>query len=387
VSPAAYRLLFWLGFFLLLILILGQIQGILIPFAAGLMIAYVLAPLVAHLEARGVRRTLASVIVVALSLLGLGLLLVILVPLVQGQIVQLITSAPNLVRALQDHLGKLIQLLQEHLPAEDVSKVRDVLSAKLGEAVTWIASLLQGVITSSLAILNIVSLVIVTPIVTFFLLRDWEIMVAQIDSYLPRQSLETVRGQARLVSDTLVGFVHGQALVCLILGTYYGIALSLAGLASGLALGLLIGVLAIIPVLGVTVGFALAVGLAATQYGSWSAILIVCGIFAAGQLTEANFLTPKLVGDRIHLHPVWVIFALFAGGTLLGFVGVLIAVPAAAVIGVLARFALQRYRASSLYDARQTRPDAPQAMPAIGPPADPPDAAKNETVANFNRIR
>src|SRR4029077_20037873 len=202
---------------------------------------------------------------------GLALLLVILVPLIQGQVVQLITRVPNLVRALQEQLGKLILLLQEHLPAEDVNKLRDLLGAKLAEAMTWLAGLVQGMITSSLAILNIVSLVVVTPIVTFFLLRDWERMVAHIDSYLPRQSLETVRGQARLVSDTLVGFVHGQGLICLILAIYYGVALSLAGLTAGLALGLLIGILGIIPILGVTTGLILAVGLAANQYGTASA--------------------------------------------------------------------------------------------------------------------
>src|SRR6266567_1515179 len=351
-SPRAYRLLFWLGLLLVVVVALGLVQAILMPFATGFAIAYVLAPGVTSLERRGVRRNLASLCVLALFLLGLASILVILVPLIQGQIVQLITRVPNLVRALQDQLGQLILLLQEHLPAEDVSKVRDLLSAKLAEALTWLAGLVQGMITSSLAILNILSLVVVTPIVTFFLLRDWERMVAQIDSYLPRQSLETVRGQARLVSDTLVGFVHGQALICLILAIYYGIALTIAGLASGIALGLLIGVLGIIPILGVTTGFILSVGLAASQYGTFSAILTVVGIFLVGQLTEANILTPKLLGDRIHLHPVWVIFALLAGGTLYGFVGVLVAVPAAAVIGVLARFALSVYRRSSLYDAR-----------------------------------
>jgi predicted PurR-regulated permease PerM len=354
VSAPAYRLLFWLGFFLLVVFALGLVQGILMPFATGFALAYILAPAVGWLEDRGVRRSLASLAVLGLFLLGLTLLLVILVPLVQNQIVQLIGRVPRFVSALQNQTGRLMLLLQEHLPAEDVTKFRDALSAKLGEAVTWIASLLQSVVTSSLAILNIVSLVIVTPIVTFFLLRDWNVMVAQIDAQLPRHSLETVRGQARLVSDTLVGFIHGQALVCTILAAYYALALSLAGLASALALGLLIGVLAIIPMLGVTTGFILAIGLAASQDGTWTPIVVVCVIFAVGQLVEANVLTPKLVGDRIHLHPVWVIFALFAGGTLFGFVGVLVAVPAAAVIGVLARFALTRYRASNLYDARRT---------------------------------
>jgi predicted PurR-regulated permease PerM len=257
-------------------------------------------------------------------------------------------------------------LLQERLPAEDVTRLRDMIGAKLAEALTWLALLLQSIITSSLAILNIVSLVVVTPIVTFFLLRDWEKMVAMIDSYLPRQSLETVRGQARLVSDTLVGFVHGQALICIILAVYYAAALSLAGLHSALALGVLIGVLAIIPILGVATGFILALSLAASQYGTGTAVLTVCAIFAVGQLTEANILTPKLLGDRVHLHPVWVIFALFAGGALFGFIGVLLAVPAAAVIGVLARFALARYRASSLYHG--------------APPG-------TETPANVTRIR
>ncbi len=350
-SARAYRLLFWIGLFLLVIFALGLVQSILLPFATGFVIAYVLAPLVGRLEHLGVPRPLASFLVLILFMLGVALIVMILVPLIQGQILQLIARVPSLVRALQDQVGQGIQLLQERLPAEDVTKLRDLLGAKLGEAAIWLAGLLQGMLTSSLAILNVVSLVVVMPIVLFFLLRDWEKMVAQIDSYLPRQSLDTVRGQARAVSETLVGFIHGQALVCLILAVYYGIALTIAGIGSALALGVLIGILAIIPILGVTTGFLLAIGIAASQYGTWTAILEVVGIFVFGQLVEANFLTPKLVGDRIHLHPLWVIFALFAGGTLYGFVGILIAVPAAAVIGVLARFALLRYRQSTLYDA------------------------------------
>jgi predicted PurR-regulated permease PerM len=359
VSTRAYRVVFWLGLLLLVVIALGLLQSILLPFAVGFAFAYVLAPTVSWLEHRHVRRSLASLLVLFLALLAIALILVILVPLIQGQIVQMISRVPTFVRSLQDQLGQLIVLLQQHLPAEDVNKVRDLLSGKLAEAMTWLAGLLQGMITSSLAILNIVSLVVVTPIVAYFLLRDWEKMVAHVDSLLPRQSVETVRGQARLASDTLVGFVHGQLIVCVVLAVYYGVALSLAGLSSGLALGLLIGVLSIIPILGVTTGFLICISLAASQFGTWSSVFVVCGIFAVGQLTEANFLTPQLIGDRVHLHPVWVIFALFAGGTLYGFVGVRIAVPAAAVIGVLARFALARYRASSLYDPTASESEPP----------------------------
>jgi predicted PurR-regulated permease PerM len=353
VIPRAYHVAFWLGLLIAALILLGFVQSILLPFAAGLVIAYVLAPAVERLERRGIRRTLGSLAVLVVFLLGVALLLVLLVPLIQVQVVQLIAKVPTLVSALQIQIGNLMELLQRHLAAEQVDKIRDALAGKLGETVTWLASAVQSVVTSSIAILNIVSLVIITPIVTFFLLRDWSSMVTMVDSYLPRPSLDTLRGLARVISDTLVGFIHGQALICLILAAYYCVTLTVAGLDSSLALGVLIGVLAIIPILGVTTGFALSVGLAAAQYGSWSKIFAVVGIFAFGQLVEANILTPKLVGDRVHLHPVWVIFALFAGGELFGFVGVLLAVPAAAVVGVLVRFGLTRYRGSPLYDPHQ----------------------------------
>jgi len=360
VNPRVIRALFWIGLCLLVAIVLGLVQSILMPFVVGFAIAYVLTPAVARLERWGIGRTLGSLIVLIMFLLGLSLIVVILVPLIQGQVIQLIASIPFLVRSLQDQLTNLVDLLQQHLPAEDVARLRDTLGARMAEALTWLALLLQSLITSSLAILNILSLVIVTPIVTFFLLRDWEKMVAAIDSYLPRPSLETVRGQARLISDTLVGFFHGQALICVILAIYYAAVLSLAGLRSALALGVLIGVLSIIPFLGVATGFLLAVSLAVSQYGTWTAILTVCTIFAVGEMINANILTPQLLGDRVHLHPVWVIFALFAGGVLFGFVGILLAVPAAAVIGVLARFALARYRQSTLYNGSppETEPAA-----------------------------
>jgi predicted PurR-regulated permease PerM len=316
-------------------------------------VAYMLAPAVGRLERRGIRRSLGSGAVVVSFLLAVALVLVLLVPLIQVQVVQLVAKMPSLVTAFQAQLGNLMDLLQQHLAADEVAKIRAAFGSKVGEAVTWLATAVQSVVTSSIAILNIISLVIITPIVTFFLLRDWTAMVAAIDSCLPRRSLDTLRGLARVISDTLVGFIHGQALICLILATYYTIALTAAGLDSSLALGVLIGVLAIIPILGVTTGFALSIGLAASQFGTWTKVFVVAGIFVFGQLVEANVLTPKLVGDRVHLHPVWVIFALFAGGTLFGFVGVVLAVPAAAVIGVLTRFALTRYRASGLYDPNQ----------------------------------
>lgn len=352
-SGRAYRLLFWLTFLCVFIFAIGLLQSILLPFVAGVVIAFILAPAVARFERWGIGRSLAAFVVLIAFLVAVALVFFLLVPLIQNQVVTLIAKVPSFVSFSQEQLGRLMELLQEKLPPDQVQKVQDMVGAKLGEALSWLGTLFQSLITSSFAILNIVSLVIVTPIVTFLVLRDWEKMVALIDSYLPRQSLATVREQARLISDTLVGFTHGQALVCLVLAIYYGTTLSFAGLESGLALGLLIGVLAIIPILGGATGFVLSLGLAASQYGTWREIIIVCIIFAVGQTVEGNFLTPKLVGDRIRLHPVWVMFALFAGATLFGFIGLLFAVPMAAVVGVLVRFALNRYRRSAVYDPRQ----------------------------------
>jgi predicted PurR-regulated permease PerM len=348
--------LFWVSVFVVLILRFALLQGVVMPFAAAFVIAYLLGPLVARLETWGISRGLASLIVLLGFLLGVGLILVLLVPLVQAQIVRLLARFPGLVSTAQDQFGNLMQLLRSHLPEEDAAKVRAAVGEKIGDAFSWFATLFQTMITSSFAILSILSLVVVTPVVAFFIMRDWHPMVAWVDADLPRDSVDTIRRLAGEIDQTLTGFIHGQALVCLILAVYYGTALSLCGLESALALGLLIGVLAIVPVAGVATGFALSIGLAALQYGTWTKVSVVCGIFICGQTVEANILTPKLVGDRIHLHPVWVIFALLAGGKLFGFLGVLVSVPAAAVIGVLARFALDRYRHSVIYDPRQPKP-------------------------------
>jgi predicted PurR-regulated permease PerM len=216
-------------------------------------------------------------------------------------------------------------------------------------AVNWALQALGGVISGGLALVNILSLLFITPVVTFYLLRDWDRVLAHIDALLPREHAETIREQARLVNDTLAGFVRGQATVCFLLGTFYAVALSLAGLNFGLVIGLVSGILSFIPYVGTIFGFVAASGLALAQFDEWYRIAIVIGIFLFGQFVEGNFLTPKLVGDRVRLHPVWVIFALLAGGTLFGFAGVLLAVPVAAVIGVLTRFAVSRYTASPLY--------------------------------------
>jgi predicted PurR-regulated permease PerM len=186
--------------------------------------------------------------------------------------------------------------------------------------------------------------------VAFFLLRDWRLIVAEIDHWLPRRHAETIRAEARLIDATLAGFVHGQFLVGVVLALYYGIALTVAGLNFAVILGIIIGVLSFVPLVGILTGFILAIGLALIEFGLSTQLVIVLAIFGVGYLVDSNFLSPRLVGSRVNLHPVWIIFALLSFGSLFGFIGVLLAVPAAAVIGVLIRFAIALYLESPLYD-------------------------------------
>jgi predicted PurR-regulated permease PerM len=377
VTVAGQRLVFWLGGLLALLLALYLLAPILLPFAAGFAIAYVLDPMVGHLGRLRVPRGLAALLALLAFALAIALVLLVLVPLLETQIGELVRRFPRFLDAARRDLTGLMGVLQERLSAEDYGRLRDAVSARLGDAFAWLGQLLQTMLTSSIALFNLLSLVFVTPIVAFFLLRDWRRLVALIDDWLPRPYAATIRIQASLIDDTLAGFMRGQAMVCLLMGAFYAAALSLAGLDFGLIVGLLVGLLIFIPFLGGAIGASLGVLLALTQFDSWSAVAVVAAIFAVGQTIEGNLLTPKLVGDRVHLHPVWVIFALLAFGDLFGLAGLLVAVPAAATIGVLVRFALQRYLASPLYD--------PLLAPPTGerrslPPRAPAASRDDETV-------
>jgi predicted PurR-regulated permease PerM len=341
--------LFWLGLLVGILVLLWLLADILLPFLVGLAIAYFLDPIVDRLVVLKVPRGIASLIVLLVFLTLVVLVFLLLVPLLQGQVAGLIVRVPHLVQLAQGEFDRAFRSLREHLEPEDFDKVRQIVGTKLGDVFGWTAQLLQSLITSSFAHFNILSLVFITPIVAFFLLRDWDRIVVTVDDWLPRRHLETIRDQARLVDETLAGYIRGQGTVCLVLGAYYAVALSIVGLEFGAAVGFLVGLLTFIPYIGATVGALLSVGLALAQFENWHRVGLVAAIFLIGQFVEGNFVTPKLVGDRVHLHPVWVMFALLAFGALFGFVGLLVAVPVAAVLGVLIRFALKRYLASPLY--------------------------------------
>lgn len=356
----ARQLFFWLSALAVFFLLLHLLSGMLLPFVAGLAIAYLLAPLVAMLTRWEVPRALGALLVLLAFLLAVVAVIVLIVPVIELQAAELARNAPAAVAFVRAQLQALLDLAQQKLPPEDLAKVHDMVGTWTGAALTWAAGLAQRLLTSGIALANILTLLLITPLVAFFLLRDWDKITARIDLWLPRAYAPTIREEMRLVDETIAGYIHGQAIVSLIDGVYYAVALSLLGLDFAFIIGLVVGILSFIPYIGEATGLILAGGLAAMQFGSWTKVAIVAAIFLFGHLVAGNVLQPKLVGARVHLHPVWVIFALLAFGALFGFLGVLLALPAAAVTGVLVRFALSRYLASALYDPSRSGSSGPR---------------------------
>lgn len=341
---------FWLAALAFLILFLYLFRGILLPFVAGMGLAYCLDPIADWFERRGFSRMMATIVILVLFLIFFVLALVIIIPLLGAQTASFIERLPGLISQLQVRLSEFNAGWLERLVGEDRASVQQSFSDILTEGAGWLTGLLRSVWSGGQAILDIASLFVVTPVVAFYLLYDWDRMVAKVNSWLPRDNADIIRDLTNDINAALAGFVRGQGLVCLLLGAFYAIGLSLAGLNFGLLIGLLAGLLSFIPYVGSITGFLLAIGVALVQFWpDYIHIALIAIIFGAGQFLEGNVLQPRLVGRSVGLHPVWLMFALFAFGSLFGFVGLLVAVPLAAAIGVLVRFALTKYLQSNFY--------------------------------------
>ena len=340
---------FWVGGFAVFLGLVYILSSVLTPFIAGLAVAYFLDPLADKLEARLNSRSAATGVILLIFFAVVTAVGIALFPLLQAQVTKLIARIPEGVEAAHQLLDPLVARIEAELGTEELQKLKDNAGSYAGKAVSWGLDVLQSLFLGGKAVMNTLSLLFIMPIVAFFLLRDWDILVAKVDDLLPRSSQETIREQFRDIDATIAGFVRGQATVCLALGTIYATGLTLVGLESGLLIGLATGVLAFVPYVGMVIGLLVAFGVALVQFSDVMSFVMVGAVFAVGQGIDAAFLTPNLVGGRVGLHPVWIIFALMAGGALFGFVGVLLAVPVASVIGVLVRFGIGRYRTSVLY--------------------------------------
>ena len=358
--PVRQQMIYWSIAAAVFLLVLWLLGNVVLPFIVGGAIAYFLDPVADRLERLGLSRILATIVIFVLLIMVVVLIALVVIPLVVEQATGLFEQAPELLR----NLYTFVETRFPDLIVED-SPVRQAFN-NLGETIQARgAELLQTALSSAASVVNVLVFMLVVPVVAFYMLLDWDRMIARIDDLLPRDHAPVIRRLAGQIDDTLASFVRGQGTVCLILGTFYAVALMVVGLQFGLVVGLIAGILTFIPYVGALVGGALAIGLALFQFwGDWWMILAVAAIFQAGQLVEGNILTPNLVGSSVGLHPVWLLLSLSAFGAVFGFVGLLVGVPVAAAIGVLVRYGIERYQDSLLYqgtNGRQSIPDDDEA--------------------------
>jgi len=331
-------------------LALHLFASILLPFVAAAGIAYFLDPPATRLTRAGMPRGMAALLMVVALVAACLLFALLLYPLLVAQVGILIGRVPSYVYSVRLWAGEAISSLQERLGSEYVDeKLRDLVGGQAGSMLAFVAGALSRIVGGGFALFNVLSLVVVTPVVAFYLLRDWRRAVARVDSWLPRRYAGVLRAQAREVDRILSAWLRGQAMCCVALAVFYAFALSAVGLDLGLIVGISAGMLSFIPYVGSITGGVASIGLAFAQFPTWTGVATVAGVFVAGQLLEGYVIYPRFLGDRVELHAVWVIFALFAGGAAFGFLGVLMAVPVAAALGVLLRFWLRRYLTSPLY--------------------------------------
>jgi predicted PurR-regulated permease PerM len=351
---------FWLAALGVFIAFVYVLRDVLMPFVAGLVLAYLLDPLADRLERLGIGRLGATLVILVVFVLMFVAVLVVAAPLFATQLVAFIERAPGYVTRLQSLLTEQGAPFLERIGGEKVlADLQKSLGDVMGRAMSWLGALLSGVWSGGQALMGILSLLVVTPVVAFYLLLDWDSMVAKVDSWVPVDQRETVRTLARDMDTAISGFLRGQMLVCFLLGCIYAVGLFMVGLNFGVLIGISAGLLSFIPYVGSLLGLIIAVGVAVAQFWpDWSPIGMVLAVFVVGQFIEGNILAPKLVGETVGLHPVWLMFALLTGGSLFGFLGLLLAVPVAAAIGVLARFALSQYLASPLHGGYAERAPA-----------------------------
>ncbi len=346
-----FHLVMWLVLIVLVLMFLDAVRAILLPFVLGGIIAYLVAPPANWMEKHGVNRGIASAAITVSLFSVLTGLLAWLGPLLYHQLADLLAKVPMLIseveRLLRDDTAPLFRTLNRFSgDGESPNNIGELLSKSLAT----LTVLAGSVLASAAGVLNVMGLLLITPIVCFYFIRDWTGVMQRSDHLLPRVYAPTIREQLRKINLTLAAYLRGQLTVMLLLAVFYAIIFSILGLRYGILLGVLAGLLVIIPYIGTWVSIALGLAVAYSQFGISPTFWIMLGVYGFGQAIESQVLTPKIVGDKVGVHPLWLLFGMLAGGVLLGFVGVLLAVPLTAVISVLVKFVIERYLRSSLYN-------------------------------------
>jgi predicted PurR-regulated permease PerM len=350
------QFLFWMGAGALFLLFVLLFKSVLLPFVLGWVVAYLLEPVVTKLGRYKIGRGFAALLILGLFFLVLGVLALILVPLLYRQSLEFAQDLPQYIDSLTRMLEPFSQKIMLSLGQSSTADLQALLTQNAGSAASIASSVLGGLATGGQVVFGVVSVLIFAPITSYFMMKEWPVITRWMEDLLPRASKSTIMNLVDQINKKIAGFIRGQLSVAFILGFAYAIALSLAGLKYGFLIGLLAGVLSIIPMVGSTVGLLVSVSVAWFQSGDLIYVGVIAAIFLVGQLIEGNILSPKLVGDSVGMHPLWVFFALMAGGALFGILGMLLAVPVAAVAGVLLAFAIARYKMSRYYKAEHLPP-------------------------------
>jgi predicted PurR-regulated permease PerM len=331
-------------------LFLRLFSSIMMPFVVAAGLAYFLDPAVGRLERIGLRRAAGAALILVTLVLFMALFILLLYPVISDQAAALVTNLPSYIGTAQKDFAALIADLQRRVgPGAMSQKLRDIAANQAGTIMSFVGTAATSILGSGFAVVNILSVMIITPIITFYFLRDWPGMVRSVDSWLPRPFEGVIRAQAIEVNLILAAWIRGQAICCLFLAFVYAVGLTIVGLDLGLIVGLAAGLLSFIPYVGTVLGAAMAIMLSLSQTPGWHGIIMVCIVFGFGQALNDYVIQPRFLGDRVGLPAVWVIFSLFAGGAAFGFLGIMLAVPVTATLGVLARFWLRRYLHSPLY--------------------------------------
>ncbi|MBR2300312.1 MAG: AI-2E family transporter [Alphaproteobacteria bacterium] len=339
----------WLVLGVFICFCLYILRSVLLPFMLGIILGYLFDPLATKLEKFKISRTWATILVFLIVILIAVPVVALLVGLIDGQLSIFISAAPKYMASFAQKLEPVMRSLQEYIPGLEADNLKTAFSQNISQTFQLSGKFLQGLFKNGMAVVNVLSLLLITPVVAFYMLRDWDVFVQKVDALLPRKSKKNIRAIFKKIDKAISGFIRGQLSVCVILGTYYALGLKLIGLELGLLVGFIAGLISFIPYVGSITGFVLSIILALSQFSGYTKVIEVMIVFGIGQFLEGNFLTPKLVGDNIGLHPVWVMFSLLAGGVLLGFLGLMIAVPVAAIIGILLKIGIEKFKKSKLY--------------------------------------
>jgi predicted PurR-regulated permease PerM len=329
------------------------LSGIMLPFALAAFVAYAFNPIVTKLQVHHIPRWLAALTVSMLVVAASIAALLAIVPLFIEQFSRLLTRLPLYIVSIQTWIEPYVPEAEAYFHKEILPQLETFAREQASNLARYAGGMLQGLVQGGVATVASLSLLAMTPVLIFFFMRDWPKMTDSLDNLIPRYSYKTVTTLWREIDTAIAGFLRGQLSVCVVLGLFYAISLTIVGLEYGFAIGMIAGFFTFVPYVGTVIGGVASIGVAMAQYG-WGnlpMIGIVAGIFVAGQVLEGNILVPKLVGDKVGLHPLWVIFALFAFGTLMGFLGLLLAIPLAAIVAVLLRYAIGQYQNSGLYKA------------------------------------